>query len=305
MKQVSGFVKENREILGSNIKGLNRVAKVLVKQRDALDEILHGRAGRAEQPRADLQPAGRHARHPRQPRRARQPDHQRPGDVPVRHRQPGRPGRPGLQRDQGRAREAAGPPRCPARHGRRRRASAEQYRPDPRRPRGGRPDDASPRRRSSARGRAARRGAAALPAATSTSTSCRCPAAPTSATTRSRCTSCSATCWTWCPQSTVKVNDVSVGKVTDVALDGYTRGVTVAAAQRTSSCPTTPSPTIRQTSLLGEKFVSLAAPPTRREREPARRRRRDPARAHRPQPRGRGGARRAEPAAQRRRRRAS
>ena len=40
MKQVSGFVKENREILGSNIKGLNRVAKVLVKQRGALDEIL-------------------------------------------------------------------------------------------------------------------------------------------------------------------------------------------------------------------------------------------------------------------------
>jgi phospholipid/cholesterol/gamma-HCH transport system substrate-binding protein len=40
MKQVSGFVKENRELLGSNIKGLNRVAKVLVKQRDALDEIL-------------------------------------------------------------------------------------------------------------------------------------------------------------------------------------------------------------------------------------------------------------------------
>jgi phospholipid/cholesterol/gamma-HCH transport system substrate-binding protein len=40
MKQVSGFVKENREVLGSNIKGLNRVAKVLVKQRGALDEIL-------------------------------------------------------------------------------------------------------------------------------------------------------------------------------------------------------------------------------------------------------------------------
>lgn len=40
MGEVSGFVKENREVLGSNIKGLNRVAKVLVKQRDALDEIL-------------------------------------------------------------------------------------------------------------------------------------------------------------------------------------------------------------------------------------------------------------------------
>jgi ABC-type transporter Mla subunit MlaD len=40
MKQVSGFVQENRELLGSNIKGLNRVAKVLVKQRSALDEVL-------------------------------------------------------------------------------------------------------------------------------------------------------------------------------------------------------------------------------------------------------------------------
>ncbi|MCW2843149.1 MAG: virulence factor Mce family protein [Nocardioides sp.] len=40
MGQVSSFVKENRDILGKNISGLNRVAKVLVKQRSALDEIL-------------------------------------------------------------------------------------------------------------------------------------------------------------------------------------------------------------------------------------------------------------------------
>jgi phospholipid/cholesterol/gamma-HCH transport system substrate-binding protein len=40
MGQVSSFVKENRDILGKNISGLNRVAKVLVKQRGALDEIL-------------------------------------------------------------------------------------------------------------------------------------------------------------------------------------------------------------------------------------------------------------------------
>jgi len=40
MGQVSGFVKENKDILGKNIKGLNRVAKILVKQRDALDTIL-------------------------------------------------------------------------------------------------------------------------------------------------------------------------------------------------------------------------------------------------------------------------
>ncbi len=38
--QVSTFVKDNREVLGKNIRGLNRVAKVLVKQRKALDETL-------------------------------------------------------------------------------------------------------------------------------------------------------------------------------------------------------------------------------------------------------------------------
>ena len=38
--EVSTFVRDNRAILGRNIKGLNRVAKVLVRQRAALDEIL-------------------------------------------------------------------------------------------------------------------------------------------------------------------------------------------------------------------------------------------------------------------------
>ena len=40
MTQVSGFVRDNREILGRNISGLNRVSKVLVHQRSALDEVL-------------------------------------------------------------------------------------------------------------------------------------------------------------------------------------------------------------------------------------------------------------------------
>jgi phospholipid/cholesterol/gamma-HCH transport system substrate-binding protein len=40
MGQVSSFVKENRDILSKNIQGLNRVGKVLVKQRAALDETL-------------------------------------------------------------------------------------------------------------------------------------------------------------------------------------------------------------------------------------------------------------------------
>ncbi|HCB03905.1 MAG TPA: MCE family protein [Nocardioides sp.] len=37
---VATFVRENRDILGKNIQHINRVAKVLVKQREALDETL-------------------------------------------------------------------------------------------------------------------------------------------------------------------------------------------------------------------------------------------------------------------------
>lgn len=40
LDQVGTFVKTNRDVLGRNISGLNRVSKVLVKQRGALDEIL-------------------------------------------------------------------------------------------------------------------------------------------------------------------------------------------------------------------------------------------------------------------------
>lgn len=61
------------------------------------------------------------------------------------------------------------------------------------------------------------------------------------------------------PQSTVKVNDVSVGKVTGVSLHGQVADVTV-VIPRSTSLPANAVATIRQTSLLGEKFVSLAAP---------------------------------------------
>jgi phospholipid/cholesterol/gamma-HCH transport system substrate-binding protein len=40
LKQVSGFVKDNRKILGKNIAGLDDVTQVLVKQRSALAETL-------------------------------------------------------------------------------------------------------------------------------------------------------------------------------------------------------------------------------------------------------------------------
>jgi phospholipid/cholesterol/gamma-HCH transport system substrate-binding protein len=40
MKQVSGFVRDNREILGKNITGLDDVTQILVRQRKALAETL-------------------------------------------------------------------------------------------------------------------------------------------------------------------------------------------------------------------------------------------------------------------------
>ena len=61
------------------------------------------------------------------------------------------------------------------------------------------------------------------------------------------------------PQSTVKVNDVTVGKVTSVDLKGYVAQVTI-AIPRDVDLPDNARAQIRQTSLLGEKFVSLEKP---------------------------------------------
>ena len=61
------------------------------------------------------------------------------------------------------------------------------------------------------------------------------------------------------PQSSVKVNDVSVGKVTKVRRTGYTAEVTVQLRDDVD-LPDNAVAEIRQTSLLGEKFVSLRSP---------------------------------------------
>ncbi|MDL4776312.1 MULTISPECIES: MCE family protein [Thermomonosporaceae] len=66
------------------------------------------------------------------------------------------------------------------------------------------------------------------------------------------------------PQSVVKVNDVSVGKVDKIDLAGGTGGwhalVTV-KVRKDVKLPDNAVATIGQTSLLGEKFVALSAPP--------------------------------------------
>ena len=61
------------------------------------------------------------------------------------------------------------------------------------------------------------------------------------------------------PHSTVKVNDVTVGKVTDISLDDY-HAVVDLELRRDVELPANAVAELRQTSLLGEKFVSLAAP---------------------------------------------
>lgn len=62
------------------------------------------------------------------------------------------------------------------------------------------------------------------------------------------------------PQSTVKVNDVSVGKVSAIDLEGYQALVTL-EIRRDVDLPGNAVAELRQTSLLGEKFVELSAPP--------------------------------------------
>ena len=61
-------------------------------------------------------------------------------------------------------------------------------------------------------------------------------------------------------QSAVKVNDVTVGSVDSIEADGYTARVVV-RVNPDVKLPGNSTASIRQTSLLGEKFVSLDAPP--------------------------------------------
>ncbi|MCW2608147.1 MAG: mammalian cell entry protein [Frankiales bacterium] len=60
-------------------------------------------------------------------------------------------------------------------------------------------------------------------------------------------------------QSAVKVDDVTVGSVSDITLDGYTAKVTV-RVKPDVKLPANARASLRQTSLLGEKFVSLDRP---------------------------------------------
>lgn len=61
------------------------------------------------------------------------------------------------------------------------------------------------------------------------------------------------------PDSTVKVNDVTVGKVEDIRLEKGIADVTV-EVRKDTKLPANATAEIQQTSLLGEKFVALQSP---------------------------------------------
>lgn len=61
------------------------------------------------------------------------------------------------------------------------------------------------------------------------------------------------------PQSGVRVDDVAVGRVTDIELSGWHAEVTLKINGK-ADVPANSTARIRQTSLLGEKFVSLEPP---------------------------------------------
>jgi phospholipid/cholesterol/gamma-HCH transport system substrate-binding protein len=62
------------------------------------------------------------------------------------------------------------------------------------------------------------------------------------------------------PQSAVKVADVTVGSVRSIEVDGFTARVVVSVNPEVE-LPANSTASVRQTSLLGEKFVSLQPPP--------------------------------------------
>ena len=61
------------------------------------------------------------------------------------------------------------------------------------------------------------------------------------------------------PQSAVRVDDIAVGKVTKIELDGWTSTVTLQVNDDVE-LPGNAVANLRQSSLLGEKFVALEAP---------------------------------------------
>ena len=62
------------------------------------------------------------------------------------------------------------------------------------------------------------------------------------------------------PKSAVKINEVAVGQVEEIELTGWTARVTL-SVPRNSKLPDNAVAELKQTSLLGEKYIALSPPP--------------------------------------------
>ncbi len=300
MTQVRGFVKENRASLTRNISGLNRISKTLVKQRDALDKTLTYApaalnnlylAGNVKQGTLDTRDNIGELLGQLQDDPA--------ATLCTLIGQANPPG--GVCSQLSAIRGAS--PRAPALSGSRRpdaRARGRAHRPVHGRTRGGDSDEAP------STARAPPRSLAALLAGALVLSGCSVydvplPGGADTGKNPMKVTLMFRDVLDLVPQSTVKVDDVTVGKVKSIKLKGYVAEVDV-EVPGDLKLPENTTAQIRQTSLLGEKFIQLDRPREPRQR-PALQQRRDRARPHRSQPRGRRGLRRARPAAQRRWRR--
>ena len=256
MKQVSGFVRDNREILGKNITGLDQLTQILVKQRGALSETLRDaplalnnlalaynpQAGTLDT-RANLGEIGHQL--------TSDPSTFLCGLLDQADQAGGQSCNPS-SRSWPRTGRAHSPPATVVRRSTTwTRPSADSWRPA---------DDPTAH---------APRPVVALLAAALVLTGCgfdpyKLPlpggvdvgSDPITVTAQFR------DVLDLVPDSTVKVNDVTVGKITDIRLQGYHALVTMQLRNDTE-LPDNAVASIQQTSLLGEKFVQLAArPPT-------------------------------------------
>ena len=133
----------------------------------------------------------------------------------------------------------------------------------------------------------------------------RSPAARATAATPTRSPSSSPTCSTSCAQSAVKVDDVTVGSVRSVDVDGYTARVVVSVNADVVLPANSRAPACARPRCSARSSSASTPPPDQRGRRPAARRRDHRPGPHHPQRRDRGGAVGALAGAQRRQPRAA
>ena len=250
--EVPTFVKDNKTPAEQEHQGPQPGLQVAGQAARRARRDPQGRAAGAEQPGPDLQPAGRHARHPRQHRQTcANRDHSDPAAVPVHRRRPGRP----VAASSATSIKTICPARRPAPSARaaRRRSTVDASLSWP----GG-----GPMKRLQARRSCSSWSRLLLELLTGCDSRLRAAAARRRRRRRrpdDRCTWSSPTCSTWCRSRRSRSTTSPSARSPTSTLDGYTAVVTL-QLRNDVDLPDNAVAEIRQTSLLGEKFVSLAPP---------------------------------------------